>query len=109
MPFIQIDRGIVTQINVFTVSQGGQQALIDHLAAAATFASTTEGWLSASLHRSLDGSRVVNYAQTDSLEAAQAVIVRLAEAGYLERNKAFGEPHPGLYEVVKTFERATPK
>jgi len=104
MPFIQIGRGIVTQINVFTVPPGGQQALIDHLAGAAAFARQTPGWLSASLHRSLDGTRVVNYAQTDSLDAARAVITRLAGAGYLDRNKAFGDAHPGLYEVVKTFE-----
>ncbi len=78
MPLIQTGRGIVTQINVFTVPPGGQQSLIDHLADAVAFTSTTPGWLSASLHRSLDGSRVVNYAQTESPEAAQAVIARLA-------------------------------
>jgi len=53
----------------------------------------------------LDGTRVVNYAQSDSLEAAQAVIERLRRSGFLDRNRQFGEPHPGLYEVVNTFER----
>ena len=104
MPIIQVGRGIVTQINVFTVPEGGQQRLIEHLADAVAVARETPGWLSASLHRSVDGTRVVNYAQSDSLESARRVITRLAETGLLDRNKADGEAHPGLYEAVKTFE-----
>jgi len=48
---------------------------------------------------------VVNYAQSESVEAAQRVITRLRDAGWLERNKALGEAHPGLYEVVFTLEK----
>ena len=105
MPIIRANTGIVTQINVFTVPEGGQDALIDYLAEAAKFASTTPGWISASLHRSRDGTRVVNYAQTESPEAAKQVIERLRDGGWLERNKAFGQAHPGLYDVVFTLER----
>jgi hypothetical protein len=105
MPIIKANAGIVTQINVFTVPQGQPQPLIDVLSEAARFASAIPGWLSASLHRSQDGTRVVNYAQSDSPGAAQAIITRLREAGYLDRNKAFGEAHPGLYDVVFTLER----
>jgi len=54
---------------------------------------TTPGWISASVHRSRDGARVVNYAQCESMEAALRVIDRLREGGWLERNKAFGEAH----------------
>ena len=61
--------------------------------------------LSASLHRSRDGTRVVNYAQSESVEAARAVIGRLRSAGFMDRNKALGEAHPGLYDVVFTLER----
>jgi hypothetical protein len=105
MPTIQSNTGIVTQINVFTVPDGGQQPLIDLLAESARFASSSPGWISACIHRSCDGTRVVNYAQSESLEAAQRLIARLRDAGWLERNKAFGEAHPGLYEVVFTLER----
>ena len=79
--------------------------MIEALQDAAAFASGTPGWLSASLHRSLDGTRVVNYAQSESLAAAHDVIARLRDGGFLDRNKAFGEAHPGLYEVVATFDR----
>jgi Antibiotic biosynthesis monooxygenase len=105
MPVIRANSGIVTQINTFTVPDGGQDSLIGLLSEAATFARETPGWLSASLHKSRDGTRVVNYAQSDSLAAAQLVFQRLREAGCLERNKAFGVAHPGLYDVVFTLDR----
>jgi len=105
MPTIKANTGTVTQINVFTVPEGGQQALIDFLAEAAKFASSTPGWISASVYRSRDGTRVVNYAQSESIEAATRVIERLREAGWLDRNKSLGEAHPGLYDVVFTLER----
>jgi hypothetical protein len=105
MPLIQTGAGIVTQINTFTVPDGGQQALIDLLTEAAQFASETPGWVSASLHRSHDGSRVVNYAQSDGIDSALLVIKRLRDAGFLDRNSALGQAHPGLYDVVFTLER----
>ena len=105
MPLIRANSGIVTEINIFTVPSGGQQPLIDLLAESAQFASNIPGWLSASLHRSRDGTRIVNYAQSDSPEAAKLIIDRLRAAGYLERNKALGEARPGLYDVVFTLER----
>jgi hypothetical protein len=105
MPIIRANAGIVTQINVFTVPAGGQQALIDLLAESALFVRDTPGWLSASLHRSVDGTRVVNYAQSESVEAAQTVMSRLRTAGFLDRNAALGVAHPGLYDVAYTLER----
>jgi hypothetical protein len=74
MPMNKANTGIVTQINVFTVPEGGQQALINLLSESAKFASVTPGWVSASIHRSFDGTRVINYAQSETQEAAQRVI-----------------------------------
>lgn len=105
MPTIRSDSGIITQINTFTVPDGGQQALIDLLAESARYVSDTPGWLSASLHRSLDGTRVTNYAQCRDLDSALAVIERLRAAGFLDRNAVLGQAHPGLYDVVFTLER----
>jgi Antibiotic biosynthesis monooxygenase len=93
MPLIRANAGIVTQINVLTVPEGGQQALIDHLTEAARFARDTPGWLSSSLHRSLDGTRVVNYAQSESPDAARRVVDRLRGAGLLD-HKGLGEANP---------------
>jgi Antibiotic biosynthesis monooxygenase len=105
MPIIRAQTPIVTQINVFTVPEGGQQPLTDFLAEAARVASEVPGWVSASLHQSLDGTRVVNYAQSEDAEAAQRVIEHLKTKGLLEGNKAYGEAHPGLYKVVFTLDR----
>jgi antibiotic biosynthesis monooxygenase (ABM) superfamily enzyme len=102
MPIIQANDGFITQINVFTVAPEKQQELIDLLSDAAAFASSISGWISASIHRSLDGTKVVNYAQSKDLESARRVIDALREAGWLDRNKALAEAHPGLYEVVFT-------
>ena len=105
MPVIRANQGVVTQINVFTVEPEKQQALIDLLRESAEFASRIDGWISASIHRSLDGTRVVNYAQSRDRESAQRVIEALRTAGFLDRNKLLGEAHPGLYDVVATVER----
>jgi hypothetical protein len=79
--------------------------LIDHLAHAAQVASEVPGWMSASLHRSLDGTRVVNYAQIQDLDAAQRVVQHLKARGLIDGNKAFGQANPGLYEVTFALDR----
>ncbi|WP_421913623.1 antibiotic biosynthesis monooxygenase family protein [Mesorhizobium sp.] len=104
MPIIRANAGVITQINVFTVPEGGQQVLIDLLREAAVSCRTVPGWMSASLHRSLDGGRVVNYAQARDEAAMRRVFEHLQKDGFLERNKALGQAHPGLYEVAVTVE-----
>jgi Antibiotic biosynthesis monooxygenase len=104
VPIIRVGSA-VTQINVFTVEPDQQQPLIDHLARAARVASEVPGWLSASLHRSLDGTRVVNYAQSADIDAARRVIGHLKAEGLIDGNKAFGQAQPGLYEVSFTLDR----
>ena len=104
MPTITTDPTTITQINIFTTTPENQQALIDILTEAARFASTTPGWRSASLHRSLEGTRVVNYAQADSPEAMKAVFERLQAAGFMQRTSAIATAHPGLYTVAFTLD-----
>lgn len=105
MPIITADSGFITQINVFDVPPGGQEALIAYLAEAARAARDVEGWVSASLHRSLDGRRVVNYAQSADADAARRVFEHLEAKGMIEGNRRFGQAHPGLYQVVYTLEK----
>ena len=104
MPTIQAQTGVITQINVFTVPEGGQQALIELLTEAANASSQVDGWMSASLHRSLDGTRVVNYAQARDMDSMRRVFAKLDAEGFIARNKALGQAHPGLYEVVFTLD-----
>jgi antibiotic biosynthesis monooxygenase (ABM) superfamily enzyme len=69
MPTIQTTDGFITQINIFTVAPEKQQELIDLLSDTTDFASSIPGWISASIHRRLDGPKVVNYAQSQILRA----------------------------------------
>jgi hypothetical protein len=105
MPVIRSNSSLITQINVFTVPHAQQQPLIDYLTKAAEVAREVDGWISASLHRSLDGTRVVNYAQSADEAAAHRVIQHLRARGLIQGNKAYGSADPGLYEVVFTLDR----
>ena len=105
MSTIKANRGIVTQVNVFTCQPENQQALIDLLIESARSVCHVPGWLSANIHRSIDGTRVVNYAQCESYQAAEEIIEKLKAGGFLDRNKLLGEANPGLYEVVFTLQR----
>ncbi len=73
---ITTDAQLLTLINVFTVEPENQQQLVDVLAEATTGMMTGQpGFISANLHRSADGRRVVNYAQwrsRDDFDAMQA-------------------------------------
>jgi len=74
------DADVVTVVNVFTVEPENQQRLIDVLVRAAeSVVSKMDGYVSANLHRSLDGTRVVNYAQWRSRDQLEAML-RSAEA-----------------------------
>ena len=64
----------VTLINVFTVDPTRQEELVDLLARATeTSVRHAPGFISARLHRSLDGTKVTMYAQWQSREAYQAM------------------------------------
>ena len=106
MPVIAAGTGIVTDINVFTVAPEKQQLLVDSLIETVNAARSVPGWLSASIHRSPDGTRVVNYVQYESREAAQAVLKHLAAGGYLKRNTELGTVAPGRYDVAYTLDKA---
>ncbi|MBX7172298.1 MAG: antibiotic biosynthesis monooxygenase [Pyrinomonadaceae bacterium] len=105
MSKIEANKGIITQINVFKVKPENMQALIDLLIEAAEAVKDTPGWISANFHRSLDGTRLVNYAQCESYESWEAVMKKLVEGNFLKRNKELAEANPGLYEVIYTVEK----
>jgi quinol monooxygenase YgiN len=94
---------VVTHINVFRVACEQQQALVDSLVETVNAARSVPGWLSASIHRSFDGTQVVNYVQFENQEAAQAVLRHLAATGHLKKNTDLGSVAPGQYEVVYTL------
>jgi quinol monooxygenase YgiN len=92
---------VVTLINVFTVDPDNQQRLIE------LWQSATEdvirhlpGFVSANIHRSLDGSKVVNYAQWESVDAFNVMLQSPEASAYIRKLGDIGTPAPVLCEVV---------
>jgi quinol monooxygenase YgiN len=101
---ISTANSVVTLINVFTVDPTNQQRLVELLTCATEDSVRhVPGFVSASLHRSLDGTRVTMYAQWQSVEAYQAMRQAPAPLPFLEEALAIATFEPGMYEVVQTF------
>jgi quinol monooxygenase YgiN len=104
MTTISTRSDLVTLINVFTVEPANQQRLVD-LLTEATEASVRRapGFVSASLHRSLDGTKVTMYAQWQSIDHYQAMRQDPGPLPFLQEALTIARFEPGIYEVVQTF------
>ena len=101
MVTISKDNDVVTLINVFNVAPEDQQRLVDVLAnATRTVMRDQPGFVSANIHRSLDGTRVTNYAQWRSREAFEAMLRNQEAAEHMGAAARIAESfEPHLYEV----------
>jgi len=102
MATIATDQDVVTLVNVFTVSPERQERLADLLVEATkTVMNRLPGYVSANIHRSLNGTRVVNYAQWRRVEDFEAMLRDLAAQEHMKAASTLAisvEPH--LCEVV---------
>jgi quinol monooxygenase YgiN len=104
MTTISLSPRLVTLINVFTVEPAHQQQLLELLARATeTAVRHAPGFISSSLHRGLDGTKVTMYAQWRSVEDYQAMRENPAPLPYLQQALAIARFEPGMYEVVEIF------
>ena len=105
MPEIQKDNGVVTQITMVEAEDGKQEEAIQLMNERAEFMEKQPGFISISLHRSLDGRRVVNYVQWRSLEELQAAH---RSPQFRKEWRHFGDVtsdiDPHLYEVFHLVE-----
>jgi len=98
---IETESGVCTLINVFAVEPEKQQALIDLLDAATEEVMRHQaGFISASIHRSLDGRHVANYAQWESTEAFQSMLRNPDAQSHMNRAAAMATFEPVLYRVA---------
>jgi heme-degrading monooxygenase HmoA len=105
---IRADAGIVTLINVFTVDPADQQQLVERWQQATEDVMRHQpGFVSASIHRSLDGTKVVNYAQWESREAFAAMFQDPQASAHLTQLAEIGTPNPALCEVVSVHTSAS--
>lgn len=95
----------ITLINVFTVKPENQQALLDILhQATETVMRGIPGFVSANLHRSLDGTRVINYAQWETREKFEEMLARPEVWEHFEEAGRYSTHEPRLYAVDSVHE-----
>src|SRR6476620_11943235 len=95
---------MVVVINVFSVEPANRERLIDLLVRATEGSvSRAPGFLSATLHRSIDGTKVTMYAKWRSAEDYHAMRQDPAPLPFLEEALSIAKFEPGIYEVVRTF------
>lgn len=95
---------LVTLINVFETKPEQQQALIDAWIRFAESVKEEPGLIGTALHRSTDGTRIINYAQWRS-EADYSRFVKKYREQMEARRPLAERVDPHLYEVVYLFER----
>lgn len=104
MTTISKEANFLTLINVFTVEPIDQQKLVDLLTLATeSTVRKAAGFISSSLHRSIDGTKVTMYAQWKSIEDYQNMRSNSTASPYLEEALKLARFDPGMYEVVETF------
>lgn len=95
--------GDITMINVFDVEPGNQQRLVDLLVRAnENVMSKQPGYLSARIHRSLDGRKVAVYAGWRSRADFEALAANPDAAAHMRRARDLATFEPVLYEIVPT-------
>ncbi|HEV7732391.1 MAG TPA: antibiotic biosynthesis monooxygenase family protein [Candidatus Binatia bacterium] len=101
---IASDNDVATLINVFTVSPDDQQKLVDLLVEATQKTMRhIPGFVSASIHKSADGTRVTNYAQWRRAEDFEAMLKDPRAAEHMKPIKAIATNDAHLYDVVEGF------
>ena len=89
---------VATMINVFDVDPEKQQQLIQIWLEEGKKFERLPGFVSAALHRSLDGKRVINYAQWQRAEDWLALARQGDQLFTRFKGVALSDPH--LYEVI---------
>ncbi len=104
---ISLEQRVVTAINVFTVAPERQAELVQVLQAANDeVLRHLPGFVSGNIHRGLDGTRVVNYAQWESREHFEAMTRHPDAAKRIDAIKALVQKaEPALYELVSVHPR----
>ena len=108
MMVIDKDSGVTTVMVLMTVKPEDQDALTELALAAEPFFAKQPGFVSASLHKSTDGTRLVQYLQWRSLADSEACMASpdwRADAGvafmeFIGTGRATIEPQ--AYEVLST-------
>lgn len=100
---------MIVFINVFHVDPANQQRLVDILTQVTEeIVSKATGFVSSTLHRSTDGTKVTMYARWRSLVDYEVMRQNPAPRPFLEEALSIARFDPGMYEVVQEFSPPNP-
>ena len=103
MATIEINKDISTLINVFTVDPSKQQQLVDALIETTNKVwRLQDGFVSASIHKSKDGKKVVNYVQWKGKGAFDRRLDDPEAIVQMNKVLSMAKADGNLYEVVFT-------
>jgi heme-degrading monooxygenase HmoA len=106
MPNIAERSGLVTQITTVETEPGRSAEALALMQERAEFMKTQPGFVSVSLHRSHDGTKIVNYVQWESAESLAAAHHAPEFRDKWPRfGEITGEAEPALYDVVRVYDR----
>ncbi len=100
MPAIAKHNDVLTVIIIFAVEPARQQELIDTIIEFLEVVKQQPGFVSSSIHKSIDGVRVMNYAQWQSQEDYKAFINNAQVQAKGNKLSQFQIHESHLYEVV---------
>lgn len=105
MSTIERDRDVMTLVNVFAVKPEDQNRLVTLLVEATEKTmKTLPGFVSANIHRSLDGTKVINYAQWRSHADFDAMRQNPAAAQHMKAASALAKAEPIVCEVIEAID-----
>ena len=107
MAVIAKSNDVVTLINVFTVEPQDQQRVVDLLTEATEAVMRhLPGFVSAHIHKSMDGVRVANYAQWRSREHFEAMLKNPDAIPHMKAVMELAKFDAHLYDVMSVEEAA---
>lgn len=100
MTILSLDNSLITVIIIFRVKPEEQQDLIVVIKEFLKTVKTQPGFVAANLHRSLDGVKVVNYAQWSDMDAFLAFRNDRRVQTKATKLMEFATPDSHVYEIV---------
>ena len=104
---IRAEDPVMVLINAFTCEPRNQQQLVEAWQRGTDKVMRyLPGFISANIHRSLDGTKVINYAQWANREAFEASLRNPEVGAYFRELAQIAPPDPVLAEVVSVHRAA---
>ncbi len=106
MTTLSIDNSLITVIIIFEIKSEQQSELIETIEKFLETVKTQPGFVSANLHKSIDGVKVANYAQWSSMDTFEAFRNNQEVQAKAAKLFEFDTPDSHVYEIVASESKA---